>query len=60
MAKKKTKSLSVPLIDADDYDTVQKSGITLTVFIRSALKDKANEIRVKNKKRERELKRLEE
>ena len=59
MADKNTRSISVPLIDGDDYDIVQKSGIALTAFVRKCFRDKADELRAEQKKKNRKLKRLE-
>ena len=59
MADKNTRSISVPDINPDDYDMVQKSGIALTAFVRGCFKDRADELRVEEKKKNRKLKKME-
>ena len=59
MADKKTRGLSVPRVDDSDCALLINSGVTITIFIRECIKDKADKIRAIEKKKKRELKKLE-
>lgn len=60
MKDKKTRSISVPGIDADDYDILKKNGVKFTILMRKTIKDEADRFRVLEKNKNRELKKLEQ